>query len=103
MCFPLCHYNATCGQFLHIAPFNLLVPGVHQALEQHVIVYNPLAWNTTTIINFTVTFPTAAVFNDDGQPVPAQVVRFYRSYLKEHYVRNRLVYVFQEYLPSLGC
>uniref|UniRef100_A0A671VY76 Alpha-mannosidase n=1 Tax=Sparus aurata TaxID=8175 RepID=A0A671VY76_SPAAU len=42
-------------------------------LDQHVIVYNPLAWNTTTIINFTVTFPTAAVFDDDGQPVPAQV------------------------------
>lgn len=47
--------------------------GVHQALEQHVIVYNPLAWNTTTIINVTVTFPAAAVFDDDGQPVPAQV------------------------------
>ncbi|XP_042368296.1 LOW QUALITY PROTEIN: epididymis-specific alpha-mannosidase-like [Plectropomus leopardus] len=47
--------------------------GFHEALEQHVIVYNPLAWNITTIINVTVTFPTAAVFDDDGQPVPAQV------------------------------
>uniref|UniRef100_A0A3Q3WNI9 Alpha-mannosidase n=1 Tax=Mola mola TaxID=94237 RepID=A0A3Q3WNI9_MOLML len=44
-----------------------------QVLEQHVIVYNPLAWNITTIINMTVTFPNAAVFDDDGQPVPAQI------------------------------
>lgn len=49
------------------------MPGVHQALEQHIIVYNPLAWNTTTIINVTVNFSSAAVFDDDGQPVPAQV------------------------------
>uniref|UniRef100_A0A671VSC4 Alpha-mannosidase n=1 Tax=Sparus aurata TaxID=8175 RepID=A0A671VSC4_SPAAU len=48
-------------------------------LDQHVIVYNPLAWNTTTIINFTVTFPTAAVFDDDGQPVPAQIQRSAQS------------------------
>lgn len=47
--------------------------GGYQALEQHVIVYNPLAWNLTTIINMTVTFPTASVFDDNGQPVPAQV------------------------------
>ncbi|XP_068164204.1 epididymis-specific alpha-mannosidase isoform X2 [Antennarius striatus] len=44
-----------------------------QALEQHVIVYNPLAWNITAIINFTVTFPTAAVYDEDGRPVPAQI------------------------------
>ena len=62
---------------LTYSSFNLLVPGVHQALEQHVIVYNPLAWNTTTVINFTVMFPTAAVFDDAGQPVPAQVVCFF--------------------------
>lgn len=48
-------------------------PDVHDGLEQHVIVYNPLAWNITTIINTTVTFPHATVFDDDGQPVPAQV------------------------------
>ncbi|XP_078132141.1 epididymis-specific alpha-mannosidase [Sander vitreus] len=68
---------------LFLLPHNLNIPsilgsryhrkGVHQALEQHVIAYNPLAWNTTTIINVTVTFPTAAVFDDDGQPVPAQI------------------------------
>lgn len=52
---------------------NPLIPGAHQTLEQHVIVYNPLAWNITTIINVTVSFPNAAVFDDDGQPVPAQV------------------------------
>lgn len=46
---------------------------VHQALEQHVIVFNPLAWNITTIVNVTVTLPSAAVFDDDGQPVPAQI------------------------------
>uniref|UniRef100_A0A8D0DDV5 Alpha-mannosidase n=1 Tax=Sander lucioperca TaxID=283035 RepID=A0A8D0DDV5_SANLU len=58
---------------LFLLPHNLNIPSVHQALEQHVIAYNPLAWNTTTIINVTVTFPTAAVFDDDGQPVPAQI------------------------------
>lgn len=46
---------------------------MEEGLEQHVIVYNPLAWNITTIINMTVTFPHAAVFDDDGQPVSAQV------------------------------
>jgi len=49
------------------------MPGVYQPLEQHIIIYNPLAWNTTTIVNVTVSFPIAAVFDDDGQPVPAQV------------------------------
>ncbi|XP_049923624.1 epididymis-specific alpha-mannosidase [Epinephelus moara] len=52
---------------------------VHEALEQHVIVYNPLAWNITTIVNVTVTFPSAAVFDDDGQPVPAQIQRSAQS------------------------
>ncbi|CAN9509590.1 unnamed protein product [Ophioblennius macclurei] len=47
--------------------------GVHQPLEQHVIVYNPLAWNVTTIINITAEFPSAAVFDEDGHPVPAQI------------------------------
>ncbi|XP_041728237.2 epididymis-specific alpha-mannosidase-like, partial [Coregonus clupeaformis] len=46
--------------------------GSHQDQEQHIIVYNPLAWNTTTIINVTVTFPMATVFDDQGQAVPAQ-------------------------------
>ncbi|XP_022619926.1 epididymis-specific alpha-mannosidase [Seriola dumerili] len=53
--------------------------GVHQTLEQHVIVYNPLAWNITTIINVTVTFPNAAVFDDDGQPVLAQIQKSAQS------------------------
>ncbi|XP_072314718.1 epididymis-specific alpha-mannosidase [Eucyclogobius newberryi] len=46
--------------------------GVHEAPEQHIIVYNPLAWNITTIINITVNFSMAAVFDDNGKPVPAQ-------------------------------
>ncbi|XP_008285640.1 epididymis-specific alpha-mannosidase isoform X2 [Stegastes partitus] len=53
--------------------------GDHQSLEQHVIIYNPLAWNVTTIINITVAFPSAAIFDDDGQPVPAQIQRSARS------------------------
>ncbi|XP_047448214.1 epididymis-specific alpha-mannosidase [Mugil cephalus] len=53
--------------------------GVHQALEQHVIVYNPLAWNITTVVNITVTFPSAAVFDDNGQPVPAQIQKSAQS------------------------
>ncbi|XP_059210691.1 epididymis-specific alpha-mannosidase [Centropristis striata] len=74
---------------LFLLPHNLDLPsilssslhrkGVHQALEQHVIVYNPLAWNTTSIINVTVMFPAAAVFDDDGQPVPAQIQRSAQS------------------------
>ncbi|XP_020793489.2 epididymis-specific alpha-mannosidase [Boleophthalmus pectinirostris] len=47
--------------------------GVHEAPEQHIIVYNPLAWNVTTIINITVNFSMAAVFDDIGRPVPAQI------------------------------
>lgn len=47
--------------------------GAGQALEQHVIIYNPLAWNITSVVNMTVTFPSAVVHDDDGQPVPAQV------------------------------
>ncbi|XP_005744980.1 epididymis-specific alpha-mannosidase isoform X1 [Pundamilia nyererei] len=69
---------------LFLLPHNLMSPStlgeryptkadVDQALEQHVIVYNPLAWNITTIVNVTVTQPSAAVFDDDGQPVPAQI------------------------------
>uniref|UniRef100_A0A3P9D394 Alpha-mannosidase n=1 Tax=Maylandia zebra TaxID=106582 RepID=A0A3P9D394_9CICH len=57
---------------LFLLPHNLMTD-VDQALEQHVIVYNPLAWNITTIVNVTVTQPSAAVFDDDGQPVPAQI------------------------------
>ncbi|CAL8241601.1 unnamed protein product [Merluccius merluccius] len=49
--------------------------GSNEAMEQHVIVYNPLAWNITTIVNVTVTFPMATVFDDDGQPVAAQIQR----------------------------
>lgn len=52
---------------------SLFLSGLYKTLEQHVMVYNPLAWNVTTIINMTVTFPAAAVFDDGGQPVPAQV------------------------------
>ncbi|XP_061768626.1 epididymis-specific alpha-mannosidase isoform X2 [Nerophis ophidion] len=47
--------------------------GAHQTLEQHVIVYNPLAWNVTTVVNVTVTFPFARVYDDAGQAVPAQI------------------------------
>ncbi|KAK7909651.1 hypothetical protein WMY93_014335 [Mugilogobius chulae] len=46
---------------------------VREAPEQHIIVYNPLAWNITTIINITVNFSMASVFDDSGKPVPAQI------------------------------
>ncbi|XP_068443949.1 epididymis-specific alpha-mannosidase isoform X1 [Clinocottus analis] len=74
---------------LILLPHNLGLPsilgsryhrkGVHQPLEQHVIIYNPLAWNTTTIVNVTVSFPAAAVFDDEGQPVAAQIQRAAQS------------------------
>ncbi|XP_060887004.1 epididymis-specific alpha-mannosidase [Labrus mixtus] len=70
---------------LFLLPHNLNLPSIlgsrnhkkggHQTLEQHVIVYNPLAWNITTIINVNATFPSAAVFDDEGHPVPAQIQR----------------------------
>ncbi|KAK2863076.1 hypothetical protein Q5P01_002609 [Channa striata] len=53
--------------------------GVDQVPEQHIIVYNPLAWNITTIINITVTFPNAAVFDEEGHAVPAQIQRSAQS------------------------
>ncbi|XP_056431544.1 epididymis-specific alpha-mannosidase [Gadus chalcogrammus] len=49
--------------------------GPNEATEQHVIVYNPLAWNITTVVNVTVTFPMATVFDDEGRPVAAQIQR----------------------------
>ncbi|KAI4879369.1 hypothetical protein NFI96_019459, partial [Prochilodus magdalenae] len=42
-------------------------------LEQHIIVYNPLAWNITTYINITVKYPMALVYDDNGLAVPAQI------------------------------
>ncbi|XP_074518332.1 epididymis-specific alpha-mannosidase [Halichoeres trimaculatus] len=70
---------------LFLLPHNLELPsilgsrhhktGVHQTLDQHIIVYNPLAWNITTIINITATFPSATVFDDEGHPMPAQIQR----------------------------
>uniref|UniRef100_A0A3P9HAP9 Alpha-mannosidase n=1 Tax=Oryzias latipes TaxID=8090 RepID=A0A3P9HAP9_ORYLA len=53
--------------------------GVDQALEQHVIIYNPLAWNITTVVNITVTLAGAAVYDDEGQPVSAQIQRSVQS------------------------
>ncbi|XP_034020339.1 epididymis-specific alpha-mannosidase [Thalassophryne amazonica] len=55
--------------------------GRQLGLEQHFFVYNPLAWNVTTIINVTVTFPGAAVFDEARQPVPAQIQRSAQSNL----------------------
>uniref|UniRef100_A0A8C9WCU0 Alpha-mannosidase n=1 Tax=Scleropages formosus TaxID=113540 RepID=A0A8C9WCU0_SCLFO len=40
---------------------------------QHIVVYNPLAWNVTTYINVTVPFPMATVYDDEGHPVSAQI------------------------------
>lgn len=70
---------------LFLLPHNLAAPrsfrreGVDQALEQHVIIYNPLAWNITTIVNITVTLPNAAVYDDDGQLLPAQIQKSAQS------------------------
>ncbi|XP_028829124.1 epididymis-specific alpha-mannosidase isoform X2 [Denticeps clupeoides] len=48
-------------------------PDTSRSLEQHVIIYNPLAWNITTYVNVTVTFAMATVFDEDGRVVPAQI------------------------------
>lgn len=49
------------------------LPGASQDLQQHILVYNPLAWNITTFINVTVMFPMAKVYDDSGNRIPAQV------------------------------
>ncbi|XP_019714110.1 epididymis-specific alpha-mannosidase isoform X2 [Hippocampus comes] len=57
------------------APRNHKKAGARHDLEQYVIVYNPLAWNISTVINVTVTFPFARVFDESRRPVPAQIQR----------------------------
>ncbi|KAG5207830.1 hypothetical protein JEQ12_017594 [Ovis aries] len=42
-------------------------PGGHFA-----VVYNPLAWTVTTIVNLTVNFPEVNLTDETGNPVPAQ-------------------------------
>uniref|UniRef100_A0A8C1FXU6 Alpha-mannosidase n=1 Tax=Cyprinus carpio TaxID=7962 RepID=A0A8C1FXU6_CYPCA len=42
-------------------------------LEQHIFVYNPLAWNISTYINISVAYALAVVLDDDGKAVPAQI------------------------------
>ncbi|XP_058888968.1 epididymis-specific alpha-mannosidase isoform X2 [Acipenser ruthenus] len=46
-----------------------------QDLQQHILVYNPLAWNITTFINVTVMFPMAKVYDDSGNRIPAQILK----------------------------
>ncbi len=48
-------------------------------LEQHIIVYNPLAWNISTYINISVAYAMAVVLDDDGKAVPAQVAKQFFS------------------------
>lgn len=72
---------------------NPLISGAHQTLEQHVIVYNPLVWNITTIINVTVGFPNAAVFDDDGQPVPTQVRVLSIDHYRDIYIYKFYIYI----------
>ncbi|KAG2466090.1 MA2B2 mannosidase, partial [Polypterus senegalus] len=44
-----------------------------QDLYHYVLVYNPLAWNITTFISIMVAYPVALVYDEDGNPVPAQI------------------------------
>ncbi|MBN3277123.1 MA2B2 mannosidase, partial [Polyodon spathula] len=46
-----------------------------QDLQQHILVYNPLAWHITTFINVTVAFPMAKVYDDSGNRIPAQILK----------------------------
>lgn len=41
--------------------------------EQHIFVYNPLAWNISTYVNVSVQYAMAVVLDDDGKAVPAQI------------------------------
>lgn len=43
--------------------------------EQHIFVYNPLAWNISTYVNVSVQYAMAVVLDDDGKAVPAQVAK----------------------------
>ncbi|TSL40971.1 Epididymis-specific alpha-mannosidase [Bagarius yarrelli] len=58
------------------SPINSFSPDnteLSKDLEQHIIVYNPLAWNITTYINVSVKYPMALVFDDNKNAVPAQI------------------------------
>ncbi|KAF5905433.1 epididymis-specific alpha-mannosidase, partial [Clarias magur] len=55
------------------SPIESFSPDLSKELEQHIIVYNPLAWNTTTYVNISVKYPMALVFDDDGKAVSAQI------------------------------
>ncbi|RXN21451.1 epididymis-specific alpha-mannosidase isoform X1 [Labeo rohita] len=45
----------------------------NDVVEQHIIVYNPLAWNISTYINISVAYAMAVVLDDEGKAVPAQI------------------------------
>ncbi|TRY69682.1 hypothetical protein DNTS_030270 [Danionella cerebrum] len=62
------HLQAQTRQFL-------VKTGSENTLEQHVIVYNPLAWNISTYINISVKYSMAVVLDDRGKVVPAQIQR----------------------------
>ncbi|CAG5929173.1 unnamed protein product [Menidia menidia] len=47
--------------------------GVDPTPELQVLVYNPLAWNVAALVNVSVAFPDAAVYDEAGRPLPAQV------------------------------
>uniref|UniRef100_A0A8B9LIP3 Alpha-mannosidase n=1 Tax=Astyanax mexicanus TaxID=7994 RepID=A0A8B9LIP3_ASTMX len=66
-------------------------------LEQHIIVYNPLAWNVTTYINVSVKYSMALVYDDNGKVVPAQVT----PSLKLILTSQTHVYMQNEYLALL--
>ncbi|XP_054995952.1 epididymis-specific alpha-mannosidase [Sorex araneus] len=40
-----------------------------------VVIYNPLAWDITTIVTFTVAYPHLSLTDDSGNPVPVQMQR----------------------------
>ncbi|KAM9381661.1 epididymis-specific alpha-mannosidase [Phaethornis superciliosus] len=48
------------------------IPGAAD-VDQYVFVYNPLAWNITTFVAVSVSHSAMGVYDELGQPVPAQV------------------------------
>lgn len=67
-------------------------------LEQHIIVYNPLAWNISTYINISVPYAMAVVLDDYGKAAPAQVPKHNLCIFRSQCVcTDHLVQYFQSF------
>uniref|UniRef100_H2ZRX8 Alpha-mannosidase n=1 Tax=Latimeria chalumnae TaxID=7897 RepID=H2ZRX8_LATCH len=61
-------------------PFHYsLNSGEQENKEEQLVVYNPLAWNITTFITVSLTYSSVSVYDEEGNPVPAQIQKSVES------------------------